>query len=73
MATTLPKCVTRLPTTCCTSPLVHNDDEDEDEDEDEEEEEEEEEEEVSNDTMDGKPEEQDHQHIHSSGLIIYSS
>ena len=56
MARTLPKCLTRLPTTQ-TSPLVHNDDEDE-------------EEEVSNNTMDGKPEEQDHQHSLSSGLSV---
>jgi len=58
MATTLPKCLTRLPTACCTSPLVHNDDEDKEEDK------------VSHDTMGGKPEEQDHQHSLSSGLSI---
>mmetsp|Transcript_29075 Transcript_29075/g.31250 ORF Transcript_29075/g.31250 Transcript_29075/m.31250 type:complete len:229 (-) Transcript_29075:204-890(-) len=64
IATTLPKCFTRLPTTCI-SPIGNNDDEEEDEDEKE----------VSNnDTLEGKQEQEQEQQqqepSQSSGLSI---
>merc|ERR1712008_359166 len=55
---TLPKCLTRLPTTCTSPIIVHNDDEDEDK--------------VRNNTVEGKQEEQEQQQeqSQSSGLSI---